>query len=125
MHVTEHKMKGYTFERPDEKVVKIVLRRPPPDFPLEIIQKELVSDVFDPLRFALRKSRNISSNMPLFLVNQPKINISKDNYEVESIEYVPLKIEPLRSRNFPGQSFNCQQIFHDSRMCSRVSVCLK
>ncbi|GBN58245.1 Nucleic-acid-binding protein from transposon X-element [Araneus ventricosus] len=55
----------------------------------------------------------------------PIIQASKQNYDIYTIEYLRVKIEPLKRRTQPGQCYNCQQYFHSSRQCTRDPVCLK
>ncbi|GBL89003.1 Nucleic-acid-binding protein from transposon X-element [Araneus ventricosus] len=41
------------------------------------------------------------------------------------MSYLRIKVQPLRKLNFPGQCYNCQQLFHHSKFCSRDMVCVK
>ncbi|GBO33269.1 Nucleic-acid-binding protein from transposon X-element [Araneus ventricosus] len=123
-YVDQNKLKAHTYELPEEKQMKIVIRGLPSDFSTQDIDTELKRYGFNPVYIAPLKHRNFNSN-PLFLVILPKTEASKKIYDIYTIDYMRVKVEPLKRRTQPGQCYNCQQYFHSSRQCTRDPVSLK
>ncbi|GBN30813.1 hypothetical protein AVEN_125638-1 [Araneus ventricosus] len=76
--VDQNKLKAHTYEPPEEKQLKTVIRGLPSDFPIQDIDAELKRYGFSPVYIAPLKHRNFNSN-PLFLVILPKNEASKNN----------------------------------------------
>ncbi|GBM62147.1 hypothetical protein AVEN_56780-1 [Araneus ventricosus] len=63
--------------------------------------------------------------MLLFLATLPKTADSKEIFQLTSIDYFRVKVEPLKRKTTPAQCYNCQDFYHHSRFCLRDPKYLK
>ncbi|GFV20640.1 probable RNA-directed DNA polymerase from transposon X-element [Trichonephila clavipes] len=63
--------------------------------------------------------------MPLFLVVSRKCPANQAIFQVTSIGYYKIKVEPLDENSMPAQCYRCQLFYHHSRFCNGEPKCLK
>ncbi|GFX04416.1 probable RNA-directed DNA polymerase from transposon X-element [Trichonephila clavipes] len=63
--------------------------------------------------------------MPLFLVTLPKSPESRGIFNIKTVGFFRVAVEPLNKSTMPPQCYLCQEFFHHSRFCARAPKCLK
>ncbi|GFS59791.1 nucleic-acid-binding protein from transposon X-element [Trichonephila inaurata madagascariensis] len=63
--------------------------------------------------------------MPLFLVTLPKCPENQGIFNMKTIGFFRVVVEPLNKSTKPPQCYRCQEFFHHSRFCARAPKCLK
>ncbi|GFT61576.1 nucleic-acid-binding protein from transposon X-element [Trichonephila clavipes] len=76
-------------------------------------------------RCLLWYNRKTNTNMPLFLVTLPKSPESRGIFNIKTIGFFRVAVEPLNKSTMPPQCYRCQEFFHHSRFCARAPKCLK
>ncbi|GFU96932.1 probable RNA-directed DNA polymerase from transposon X-element [Trichonephila clavipes] len=91
--------------------------------------QELMSELhlfgFQPNHISLLRNRKTNANMPLFLVTLPQSPESKGIFNIKTIGFFRVVVEPLNKSTMPPQCYRCQEFFHHSRFCARAPKCLK
>ncbi|GFX31501.1 nucleic-acid-binding protein from transposon X-element [Trichonephila clavipes] len=123
--ISDKKLRSHTFEMAHNKQLKVVLRGLPTDFNQEELMSELHSFSFQPNHISLLRNRKTNTNMPLFLVTLPKSPESRGIFNIKTIGFFRVAIEPLNKSTMPPQCYRCQEFFHHSRFCARAPKCLK
>ncbi|GFX90519.1 nucleic-acid-binding protein from transposon X-element [Trichonephila clavipes] len=123
-YISDNKLRSYTFEMAHNKQLKVVLRGLPTDFDQELMT-ELHTIGFKPNHISLLRNRKTNTNMPLFLVTLPKCPESKGIFNIKTIGFFRVAVEPLNKSTMPPQCYRCQEFFHHSRFCARAPKCLK
>ncbi|GFU86412.1 nucleic-acid-binding protein from transposon X-element [Trichonephila clavipes] len=94
-----------------------------------INQEELMTELhtfgFQPNHISLLRNRKTNTNMPLFLVTLPKSPESRGIFNIKTIGFFRVAVEPLNKSTMPPQCYRCQEFFHHSRFCARAPKCLK
>ncbi|GFW84505.1 nucleic-acid-binding protein from transposon X-element [Trichonephila clavipes] len=107
------------------KQLKVVLKGLPTDFDQDELMSELHTIGFKPNHISLLRNRKTNTNMPLFLVTLPKCPESKGIFNIKTIGFFRVAVEPLNKSTMPPQCYRCQEFFHHSRFCTRAPKCLK
>ncbi|GFY77955.1 nucleic-acid-binding protein from transposon X-element [Trichonephila inaurata madagascariensis] len=107
------------------KQLKVVIRGLPTDFNQEELMSELHAFGFTPNHISLLRNRKTNTNMPLFLVTLPKCPANQDIFNMKTIGFFRVVVEPLNKSSMPPQCYRCQEFFHHSRFCARAPKCLK
>ncbi|GFW38599.1 nucleic-acid-binding protein from transposon X-element [Trichonephila clavipes] len=123
--ISDKKLRSHTFEMAHNKQLKVVLRGLPTDFNQEELMSELHSFGFQPNHISLLRNRKTNTNMPLFLVTLPKSPESRGIFNIKTIGFFRVAVEPLNKSTMPPQCYRCQEFFHHSRFCARAPKCLK
>ncbi|GFU38885.1 probable RNA-directed DNA polymerase from transposon X-element [Trichonephila clavipes] len=108
-----------------EKQLKTVIRGLPSDFDVDEIIQELGTHNITPEHVSVMRNRKQNKNMPLFLVVSRKCPANQAIFQVTSIGYYKIKVEPLDKNSMPAQCYRCQLFYHHSRFCNREPKCLK
>ncbi|GFT94728.1 nucleic-acid-binding protein from transposon X-element [Trichonephila clavipes] len=124
-YISDKKLRSHTFEMAHNKQLKVVLRGLPTDFNQEELMSELHSFGFQPNHIFLLRNRKTNTNMPLFLVTLPKSPESRGIFNIKTIGFFRVAVEPLNKFTMPPQCYRCQEFFHHSRFCARAPKCLK
>ncbi|GFT89492.1 probable RNA-directed DNA polymerase from transposon X-element [Trichonephila clavipes] len=124
-YISDKKLRSHTFEMAHNKQLKVVLRGLPTDFNQEELMSELHSFGFQPNHISLLRNRKTNTNMPLFLVTLPKSPESRGIFNIKTIGFFRVAVEPLNKSTMPPQCYRCQEFFHHSRFCARAPKCLK
>ncbi|GFX71416.1 nucleic-acid-binding protein from transposon X-element [Trichonephila clavipes] len=92
-----------------EKQLKTVIRGLPSDFDVDEIIQELGTHNITPEHVSVMRNRKQNKNMPLFLVVSRKCPANQAIFQVTSIGYYKIKVEPLDKipcqPNVTGASF--------------------
>ncbi|GFW42970.1 probable RNA-directed DNA polymerase from transposon X-element [Trichonephila clavipes] len=124
-YISDKKLRSHTFEMAHNKQLKVVLRGLPTDFNQEELMTELHTFGFQPNHISLLRNRKTNTNMPLFLVTLPKSPESRGIFNIKTIGFFRVAVEPLNKSTMPPQCYRCQEFFHHSRFCARAPKCLK
>ncbi|GFT55626.1 nucleic-acid-binding protein from transposon X-element [Trichonephila clavipes] len=124
-YISDKKLRSHTFEMAHNKQLKVVLRGLPTDFNQEELMSELHTFGFQPNHISLLRNRKTNTNMPLFLVTLPKSPESRGIFNIKTIGFFRVAVEPLNKSTMPPQCYRCQEFFHHSRFCARAPKCLK
>ncbi|GFV98162.1 nucleic-acid-binding protein from transposon X-element [Trichonephila clavipes] len=124
-YISDNKLRSHTFEMAHNKQLRVVLRGLPTDFNQEELMIELHTIGFQPNHISLLRNRKTNTNMPLFLVTLPKCPESKGIFNIKTIGFFRVAVEPLNKSTMPPQCYRCQEFFHHSRFCARAPKCLK
>ncbi|GFW04404.1 RNA-directed DNA polymerase from mobile element jockey [Trichonephila clavipes] len=123
--ISVKKLKSHTYEMAGEKQFKTVIRGLPSDFDVDEIIQELGTHNITPEYVSVMRNRKQNKNMPLFLVVSRKCPANQAIFQVTSIGYYKIKVEPLDKNSMPAQCYRCQLFYHHSRFCNREPKCLK
>ncbi|GFT55959.1 nucleic-acid-binding protein from transposon X-element [Trichonephila clavipes] len=123
--ISVKKLKSHTYEMAGEKQLKTVIRGLPSDFDVDEIIQELGTHNITPEHVSVMRNRKQNKNMPLFLVVSRKCPANQAIFQVTSIGYYKIKVEPLDKNSMPAQCYRCQLFYHHSRFCNREPKCLK
>ncbi|GFW76141.1 nucleic-acid-binding protein from transposon X-element [Trichonephila clavipes] len=96
-----YKLRSHTFEMAHNKQLKVVLRGLPTDFDQEELMTELHTIGFQPNHISLLRNRKTNTNMPLFLVTLPKCPESKVIFNIKTIGFFRVAVEPLNKSTMP------------------------
>ncbi|GFV16031.1 nucleic-acid-binding protein from transposon X-element [Trichonephila clavipes] len=118
-------LKSHTYEMSGYKQLKTVIRGLPSDFDVDEIIQELGTHNITPEHVSVMRNRKQNTNMPLFLVVSRKCPANQAIFQVTSIGYNKIKVEPLDKNTMPAQCYRCQLFYHHSRFCNREPKCLK
>ncbi|GFT34394.1 RNA-directed DNA polymerase from mobile element jockey [Trichonephila clavipes] len=108
---SDNKLRSHTFEMAHNKQLKVVLRGLPTDFDQEELMTELHTIGFQPNHISLLRNRKTNTNMQLFLVTLPKCPESKAIFNIKTIGFFRVAVEPLNKSTMPPQCYHCQEFF--------------
>ncbi|GFY16029.1 nucleic-acid-binding protein from transposon X-element [Trichonephila clavipes] len=123
--IDEEKLQSFTFQFPEEKEIKVVIRGMPSDMPIEDITEELEGFGIHPKECKVLISRKTGLPMPIFAVFLDKTPDNKNIYNLKEICSMKIEVEPMRRKFGPAQCFRCQGFFHSSKYCTRNPKCVK
>ncbi|GFX52813.1 nucleic-acid-binding protein from transposon X-element [Trichonephila clavipes] len=123
--ISVKKLKSHTYEMAGEKQLQSVIRGLPSDFDVDEIIQELGTHNITPEHVSVMRNRKQNRNMPLFLVVSRKCPANQAIFQITSIGYYKVKVEPLDKNSMPAQCYRCQLFYHHSRFCNREPKCLK
>ncbi|GFV85341.1 nucleic-acid-binding protein from transposon X-element [Trichonephila clavipes] len=106
--ISVKKLKSHTYEMAGEKQLKTVIRGLPSDFDVDEIIQELGTHNITPEHVSVMRNRKQNKNMPLFLVVSRKCPANQAIFQVTSIGYYKIKVEPLDKNSMPAQCYRCQ-----------------
>jgi len=114
----------YTYQLPEEKELKVVVRGVFEELKTESIINDLRSRGFHPTEVVrMRSYRNNRKILPLVLVKLPQ---NEGNiYNLKNIGYLSVSVEPLKKSNRTGQCFRCQLFGHNEKFCTSKFRCVK
>ncbi|GFT93853.1 nucleic-acid-binding protein from transposon X-element [Trichonephila clavipes] len=124
-YVETEKLEAFTYQLPEDREIKAVIRGMPADTPPEEIIQDLLTVGIKVNECHAMTNRKTGLPMPLFLLTLPKNMINKDIFNMTELCYLKIKVEPLRPKIGPAQCFRCQGFFHSSKFCTRNPKCVK
>lgn len=123
--INANNLGSHTYELPDEREMKVVIRGLPIDHSIPEIMEDLKSKNL-PVKFIqILPNRITKEPMPLFLVTLDKTKNAKDIYNIEYIGYLRVTIQPQYRRRRAAQCYRCQLFNHSSKKCNRTPRCVK
>lgn len=67
----------------------------------------------------------VRKDFPLFYVDLRQKDNNKEVYNIKTVAYCTVKVEPPKRNKDIPQCTNCQQLGHTKRFCFRQSKCVK
>lgn len=124
--------KYFTFDLPEDKSLKIVIRGVPTEMNLEYLETEIKNLNFNPLKINRmfknvldEQNSKIKIPMPLVLVQLEKTEHNKKFYNLTKIGFLAVKIEPLNIKRQTRQCHRCQSFGHTEKGCHLQVRCHK
>lgn len=115
---------GYhTFQLPEERQLKVVIRGIPEGIPEKEVEKEL-SERNIPFS-SVKRLGNKERKFPMMLVNAPKNEEAKKIFDMEDLLSCRVSIEPKRRPTRVNQCFRCQKFGHVQYRCTAEPRCMK
>ncbi|GFV45242.1 retrovirus-related Pol polyprotein from transposon gypsy [Trichonephila clavipes] len=124
-YISDKKLRYHTFEMAHNKQLKVVLRGLPTDFNQEELMSELHSFGFQPNHISSLRNRKTNTNMPLFLVTLPKNPENKGIFNIKTIGFFRVAVEPLNKSTMPPSVIAARNSFITLGFCARAPKCLK
>jgi len=112
----------HTFNLPDERTLKVVLKGIPTDITDEELKNELLSQNYS-VKY-VRRFGTPEKPMPMCLVHISATDTAKDIFNLTTLFYLTIKTEPYQTSG-PAQCFKCQRFGHGSSNCSHPPRCVK
>jgi PAX-interacting protein 1 len=119
------KMPWNSFDKEEEKPLKVVIRGIPEPFELKVISEELTKLGF-PIKNVQRMRKGPGrSPLSLVLLDVEKSEKGKEIYNLDKLLTLSIKVESLRKKTEAGQCHNCQQWGHSNKNCHAPPKCVK
>ncbi|GFT55630.1 RNA-directed DNA polymerase from mobile element jockey [Trichonephila clavipes] len=118
-------MESFTFQFPEEKEYRVVIKGLPADMPVEDILEELEEMGIHPKECRVMISRKTGQPMPLFSVFLEKNPDNRNIYNLKELCSMKIEVDTMRKKFGPAQCYRCQGFFHSSRFCTRNPKCVK
>lgn len=112
----------HTFSLPSERTLKVLLRGIPNFYSEDEVKTDLEILGFNVtlVRQFLKEGRKL----PMYMVTLPCNSDSKEIFNLDSLFYVRIKVEPYKTSG-PSQCFACQGFGHSSSHCNHTARCVK
>ncbi|GFT72678.1 uncharacterized protein TNCV_755831 [Trichonephila clavipes] len=105
--------------------LKLVIKGLPEDVEPEDVKKDLISKGINVEKVAQLKKFATKARLPLFLIEITRDDSVNDIYQVRSVLYMQIKLDPFRKSNRVTQCYNCNNFHHASQNCFMKTRCLK
>ncbi|GFU10760.1 uncharacterized protein TNCV_2387651 [Trichonephila clavipes] len=105
--------------------LKLVIKGLPEDVEPEDVKKDLTSKGINVEKVAQLKKFAAKARLPLFLIEITRDDNVNDIYQVRSVLYMQIKLDPFRKSNRVTQCYNCNNFHHASQNCHMKTRCLK
>lgn len=122
-HFQERNYPYHTFELPDEKLLRVVLRSIPVEITTEEVRDDLVLQGFNPITVTRMKRTVKKIPMPLILVKLPRSETQI--YNITRVAFVTVTVEPLQTKGPVGQCHRCQRFGHAQSRCTAERKCVR
>lgn len=123
-HLDSQNYEYHTYSLPDDKTIQIVIRDLPLDLDIELVEKDLFSQGFNPIKVARMKHPRTRNPMPLIMAEFPKSE--KECFNLRSLCSIIVKIElPRKSGISAAQCHRCQRFHHAQKNCHAQVRCVK
>ncbi|GFT03810.1 nucleic-acid-binding protein from transposon X-element [Trichonephila clavipes] len=115
----------YVINPPENRPLKLVIKGLPEDVEPEDIKKDLISKGINVEKVAQLKKFATKARLPLFLIEITRDDNVNDIYQIRSVLYMQIKLDPFRKSNRVTQCYNCNNFHHASQNCFMKTRCLK
>lgn len=115
----------HTYTRKCDKLIKVVVRGPPPTTSIAEIEKELTQAGLHPTKISNMISRKDGEvvQLPLFLVALPPSEESRGVYRIKKILQFSVRVEKYRNKKGARQCQRCQGYNHSHFTCKHAPRC--
>ncbi|GFV62662.1 probable RNA-directed DNA polymerase from transposon X-element [Trichonephila clavipes] len=115
----------YVINPPENRPLKLVIKGLPEDVEPEDVKKDLISKGINVEKVAQLKKFATKARLPLFLIEITRDDNVNDIYQIRSVLYMQIKLDPFRKSNRVTQCYNCNNFHHASQNCFMKTRCLK
>ncbi|GFT08607.1 nucleic-acid-binding protein from transposon X-element [Trichonephila clavipes] len=115
----------YVLNPPENRPLKLVIKGLPEDVEPEDVKKDLISKGINVEKVAQLKKFATKARLPLFLIEITRDDNVNDIYQIRSVLYMQIKLDPFRKSNRVTQCYNCNNFHHASQNCFMKTRCLK
>lgn len=117
----------YTFQLPEDKKLKGVIRGVDPNGNTDDFLAELIRLGYSALSVhkITTNRNNIRRNTPLIVVELERTNAGKEIYNLNRFMYLRITVETLRRRSGSGQCHRCQRFGHAANCCTQTRRCVR
>ncbi|GFT61024.1 RNA-directed DNA polymerase from mobile element jockey [Trichonephila clavipes] len=115
----------YVINPPENRPLKLVIKGLPEDVEPEEVKKDLISKGINVEKVAQLKKFATKARLPLFLIEITRDDNVNDIYQIRSVLYMQIKLDPFRKSNRVTQCYNCNNFHHASQNCFMKTRCLK
>lgn len=119
------KIEFFVFTTNTTRTIKAVIRDLDPQSDLSEIKAELTLLGLTPTRVTQLRQFKTKTPLPLFLIELPLTEESPTIYEIKSLLFQKVRVEPYNGINGPRQCHKCQRFGHVSECCSANARCVK
>ncbi|GFS72847.1 nucleic-acid-binding protein from transposon X-element [Nephila pilipes] len=123
--ISQENLQHYTYQLPEDKMIRAVIRGMPIDTPVQEILQDLDELNIHAEECHIMTNKRNDTPMPLFLVTLKKTDENKEIFNLTEICSLKIEVEALRKKIGPAQCHRCQGFFHNSRYCTRNPKCVK
>jgi len=126
-----HNMEYHTYQLKSERWYRIVIRGLPSSTNCEEIKTAIeehghkVTNIINVYKKLTVNNEKIIKHFPLFYVDLQQSENNKAIYEIKTLLYCKVTIEPPRKVTGIPQCTNCQQLGHTKNFCNRQAKCVK
>ncbi|GFV19638.1 uncharacterized protein TNCV_478641 [Trichonephila clavipes] len=124
-YLTEKSVGYYVINPPENRPLKLVIKSLPEDVEPEDVKKDLISKGINVEKVAQLKKFATKARLPLFLIEITRDDSVNDIYQVRSVLYMQIKLDPFQKSNRVTQCYNCNNFHHASQNCFMKTRCLK
>lgn len=132
----KNKIEYHRYQLKTEKKFRVVIRGLHPDTEVCEIKRALADNghyASDVTNIQIRKKINPNDKnsektiikLPLFFVDLDPRDNNKDIYDLNSLCYHKIKLEPPKEKKGVPQCKNCQAFSHTQNYCHKKSICVK
>ncbi|GFU87641.1 PRE_C2HC domain-containing protein [Trichonephila clavipes] len=119
------KAEHYVIERLANQPIKVVIKGLPVDTDVADIEADLLQKGFAIEKVVQLRKFSTKAPLPIFMVEVRRTEKAQDIYEVNSICYLCVTIDPFRRKPGATQCYNCNFFNHSSKNCKMNPRCLK
>ncbi|GFT47802.1 nucleic-acid-binding protein from transposon X-element [Trichonephila clavipes] len=118
------KAEHYVIERLANQPIKVVIKGLPVDTDVADIEADLLQKGFAIGKVVQLRKFSTKAPLPIFMVEVRRTETAHDIYEVNSICYLCVTIDPFRRKPGVTQCYNCNFFNHSSKNCKMNPRCL-
>ena len=121
----EKKWEYHTYQLPEEKTLRVVIRGIPQGVTDEEVLEDLKAQGFNPLKAARMTTKKDGEKTPLPLVMVQLPRDEKRIFDLRAVVHLRVRVETLKSKAGDGQCYNCQKFGHAQNRCHAAPKCVK
>lgn len=126
---SHHQIDYFTHQSPEDKELKVVIKRIPESVPADEVMGALREKGFHVINVHQYKKRDEETNelipQPSYCVRLPKGRDSHKIYDLQYLLYTRVRVETYRSLEGPVQCKHCQRFEHTANYCSMPVRCVR
>lgn len=119
--------KYHTYSIPENRDIKVVIRKLPSFTEINTIESELEEEGFE-FKKVIQMQKRVDGTLkklPLFIVILPRTENNKRIYKLNALFNLKIEIQDYRRKSGLLQCFKCQGYFHTQAHCTHDPKCVK